>query len=71
MYGVPQGSILGPISYLLYMFPFGEDIRRHSMNFHFYTDDSQVYFSFNSDSSVIMPRIEACLHDIATWMSLT
>ena len=41
------------------------------MNFHFYTDDSQVYFLFNSDSSVIMPRIEACLHDIAKWMSLT
>ena len=40
------------------------------MNFHFCTNDSQVYFSFNSDSSVIVPRIEACLRDIATWMSL-
>ena len=40
------------------------------MNFHFYADDSQVYFSFDSDSSVIVPRIETCLHDIATWMSL-
>ena len=40
------------------------------MNFRFYADDSQVYFSFDSDSFVIVPRIEACLHDIATWMSL-
>ena len=48
----------------------GEVIRRHNMKFHLYADDSQVYFSFDSDSSVIVPRIEACLHDIATWMSL-
>ena len=24
----------------------------------------------SSDSSVIVPRIEVCLHDIATWISL-
>ena len=40
------------------------------MNFHFYADDSQVYFSFDSDSPVTVPRIEACLRDIATLMSL-
>lgn len=40
------------------------------MNFHFYADDCQVYFSFNSVSSATITRIEACLQDIATWMSL-
>ena len=40
------------------------------MNFHFYADDSQVYFSFDSDSPVIVPRIEACLRDIATCMDV-
>ena len=70
MYAVPQGSVLCLILYLLYTSPLGEVLRRHNMNFHFYADDSQVYFSFDSNSSVIVPRIEACLHDIATWMSL-
>ena len=42
---------------------------RHNINFHFYADDSHVYFSFDSDSSIIVPRIDACLHDIATSMS--
>ena len=59
MYGALHGSVLGPILYILYTSPLGEVIR-HNINFHFYADDSQVYFSFDSDSSVIVPRIDAC-----------
>ena len=40
------------------------------MNFKFYADDCQVYFSFDLVSSAIITRIEACLQDTATWMSL-
>ena len=38
------------------------------MNFHFYADDCQIYFSLDSVSSVTTTRIEAC-QDIGTWMS--
>ena len=42
----------------------------YDMNFHFYADDCQIYFSLDSVSSVTTTRIEACLQDIGTWMSL-
>ena len=70
MFGVPQGSILGPILYLLDTSPLGDIMKRHDMNFHFYADDYQVYFSFDSVSSATITRIEPCLQVIATWMSL-
>ena len=52
--------------YILYTSPLGEVTRRHNMKYYFYTEDSHIYFLFNSDSSVIVPRIEVCLHDIVT-----
>ena len=70
MFGVPQRSVLGPILYLLCTSPLGEIIRRHDMNLHFYANDCQICFSLDTVSSVTTTRIEACLQDIGTWMSL-
>ena len=72
--GVPQGSVLGLILYLLYTAPLADILRFHDMQFHFYADDTQLYISFSVNDGLELTssiaKIENCLSDLDKWMAL-
>ena len=70
-FGVPQGSMLGPLLFSLYTTPLSQVIRKYTgVKYHFYADDTQLFIHLSPEDSLkSLDRLKSCLNDIQLWMS--
>ena len=67
--GVPQGSVLGPMTFCLYLLPLAAILRHHNIGYHIYADDTQLYISFKcKDRLESLTKLNLCISDIRVWM---
>jgi len=65
--GVPQGLVLGPILFGMYMSPVNDVIFQDYVQYHQFADDMQLYVSLNSTDIGTLSDIESCASDVSRW----
>ncbi len=69
--GVPQGSVLGPMHFTLYIAPVASVINSFGISRHQYTDDTQLYLALSSSNwqdKILL--LESCLVAVHKWFSV-
>ena len=70
MCSVPQGSVLGPLFFILYLADLADRVAKYGLSLHAYADDTQLYLHFcRNEIASSVDELERCDLDIGHWMS--
>ena len=65
--GVPQGSVLGPLLFCIYTIELSNILKKHTVKFKLFADDTQFYFPVENIEDA-KNKINAIMIDIKRWM---
>ncbi len=67
-WGVPQGSILTPLLFSLYILALSQIMRNNQIAFYSYADDTQIYLALSPNDYRPIDSLCQCIDETYSWM---